>query len=47
MMMQQPQVDYERFFADLKVKAGALFAYFAVVRAAPFVIDAMVSVANK
>jgi len=43
MMMQQPQIDYEAVRQDLKVKASILFTYFAIVRAVPYVIDALSS----
>jgi len=39
MMQQQQKVDYELVKKDVKLKAGMLFTYFAIVRVAPWVID--------
>jgi len=41
MMMQAPQIDYDVVRQDVKMKAGILLTYFAVIRAAPIVIDAI------
>lgn len=47
MQLQMPQVDYALVRQDMKIKAGMLLTYLAVVRALPFLVDGVSAVMSK